>query len=204
VVVLAVMAGCLGSLPAVDPKPTVDNIPQDPPEVHPEASLNSSEVRQMERTVLKLTNQKREQRGRDKLSRNTELARINDYHAWHMWDQDYFFHVEPDGDDHDDRIEQFGYQCPEPSSEIQASNIIQNQESLNETARELVNSWMGSTGHRRALLDDGYNVAGVGIYIDQKDTVYAVMVFCQEVNERPANVRGTNETVPQPPNETAT
>jgi hypothetical protein len=61
---------------------------------------------------------------------------------------------------------------------------------------------MGSDAHREAMLNDWYDVAGVGIYVDRSDNVYAVIVFCKKVVKRPADVRGTNETVPQPLNET--
>lgn len=204
VVLMILLTGCVGFLPAGEPRPTVDDVPQDVPEVHPDAPLNTSEVRELEITVLQLVNYERGRRGIGDIRWSPELARVNDYHAWHMWDRDYFYHVEPDGDDHDDRIEQFGYRCPEPSSEVQQSSVVLKKDTKQSLARDLVDGWMNSPAHRSALLNTGYDVAGVGIYIDQTDTVYAVMVLCQEVNKRPANVRGTNETVPQPPNETTT
>jgi uncharacterized protein YkwD len=201
-ILLILLAGCTGSPLQGITRPTVDDIQRDAPETHPEGPLNESEVRRLERIVLNMANHERSQRGIGTLEWSPELARVNDYHAWDMWNRDYFSHIEPDGDSHGARIEQFGYRCPEPSGEVQASSVVLNDDTLRTLARDLVDSWMNSDAHRDGILEQYHRIAGVGIYVDQDDVVYAVMVLCQKVVKRPANVRGTNETVPQPLNET--
>jgi len=180
----------------------VDNVRQDVPETHPEGPLNASEVRRLERMVLEMANQEREQRGVDGLRWSPELAKVNDYHAWDMWNRDYFYHDEPDGDGPENRVEQFGYKCSNGLSEIQASADATYSDGLEGISGFLISGWLNSDSHRKSLLNDEHNTAGVGIYIDNSSNVYAVMILCDEVVKRPAGVRGTNETVPQPINET--
>lgn len=201
-VVLVLSAGCTGPLLGGLGRPTVDNVRQDVPETHPDGPLNASEVRRLERMVLGLANHERGRRGIDDLQWSPELAHVNDYHAWDMWNRNYFHHDEPDGDGPENRVEQFGYQCPDNLDELQVSNEILEGESIRETASEIINSWLKSDSHRRGLLSNENELSAIGIYVDQSGTVYTVMILCDEVVKRPADVRGTNETVPQPLNET--
>ncbi|MCA9619975.1 MAG: CAP domain-containing protein [Myxococcales bacterium] len=96
---------------------------------------------------------------------NAELAQAAQLHAEDMVDQGYFDHTSLDGRDFSARAKDAGYDAF-PSGE----NIAQGQK----TPAQVMDSWMGSSGHRANILSADHSEIGVGL-----DGVTWVQVFGQ-------------------------
>lgn len=153
----------------------------------------------VERLVHEVINQRRSERGLSVISHDQQIRTIARQHSNVMAEYRDIFHIQPDGDDLQDRFDQGDYSCrvsiDENTYSTGAENVAQTWYETNmisdrgelyyDTPRELavglVNQWMNSTGHRKNIFKSYWNNEGIGIAIieqDGKTAVYATQVFC--------------------------
>jgi len=122
----------------------------------PNAPAESAPVPVVAGDVGTRLNLVRSQRGLSQLAPSNALARAAQAHANDMSQNGYFSHTSPNGGTLVDRVQAAGY----PYCFV-AENIAQGQQS----AAEVMTSWMNSAGHRRNNLSDRateYGVARAG------------------------------------------
>lgn len=113
------------------------------------------------RATLCLLNVERAQRGLKPLRGSTPLRRAAVAFARRMVRDDFFAHVGPNGDRLRDRVKRTSYLRGTRAWSL-GENIAYGGGSQSTPAR-IVASWMASPGHRRNVLDGGYDHIGVGI-----------------------------------------
>lgn len=103
--------------------------------------------------VVAATNAERKDAGCDPVTLDSRLAAAAQEHAADMAANDYFSHTDQDGADSSDRMHDAGF-----GGSRTGENIAYGQE----TAAEVVATWMGSSGHRHNILNCAYDRIGVG------------------------------------------
>ena len=114
----------------------------------------------MEDQVFQLINQERANVGKPALVHDPVLRIVARAHSEDMRDRIFFDHVNPDGRTPGERVTLAGV-----SWTAVAENIAWN-EGYSDPGAQAVAQWMGSSGHRRNLLDEnnvGYTLTGVGV-----------------------------------------
>lgn len=153
----------------------------------------------IESLIYTYTNEQRSQNGLHKLILDPKLTAIAKAHSNDMADRNYLSHYNPEGLDPTARGLRNGYNCHKELgggyyAEGIAENIAQNwlytsymtrgiytsynwhsEESL---ARDIVDGWMSSAGHRQNILTATYDRIGIGVAISEDDAVYATQDFC--------------------------
>ena len=166
----------------------------------PEATsddYNRTEVRQEFQHLL---NEERERRGLQTLDRRTELQKMGQSHAENMATFEYMGHVQPDGDNIEDRYRERGL-LPECRLPLENSNryypgaenayqgyvdaeierdyapdfYVGNSEDL---AQVMFDSWMNSRPHRKAMLVSSADEMGLGFKTTEADKIYAALELC--------------------------
>jgi uncharacterized protein YkwD len=113
--------------------------------------------------TLCLLNKERKLRGRKPLRHNAVLRRAATQYARKMVRQDFFNHVEPDGDTFVDRIKRTTY--------LDTARWWALGENLGwgtgagATPAQTVRTWMGSWTHKRNIIAKKYSEIGIGIAI---------------------------------------
>jgi len=110
--------------------------------------------------VVKYTNTERAKAGLPALTTNNLLNQAAQTHSQKMATQDFYDHQGEDGKWHDDRITATGYDADYSSENIAAGQT---------TPKQVVESWMSSSGHRRNILSPEVTQIGVGYYFLQND-----------------------------------
>jgi len=103
--------------------------------------------------VLRLTNIERRKNGCGNLTADPSLTVSAGRHAEDMVARHFFDHVNPDGLDPFERMAAAGFH-----GSAMAENIAMGYDS----PKAVVDGWMNSDGHRRNILNCGYNRLGVG------------------------------------------
>lgn len=152
----------------------------------------------IENLIYQYTNEQRTRNGLATLANDASLASIARSHSEDMAVNGYMSHVNLDGKDPSDRAASVGYSCYKDYGTYYtygvAENIAQNwlytsymtsgiytsynwhtEESL---AREIVEGWMESPGHRQNILTSTYDRIGIGVGIASNDAVYSTQNFC--------------------------
>jgi uncharacterized protein YkwD len=110
--------------------------------------------------LLDLINQERISVGKSALIHDPDIRAVARAHSEDMRDRDFFDHVNPDGDGPGDRLIAGGI-----SYTAWAENIAWNL-GYPDPPLEAFNQWMGSSGHKRNMLDEanvGYTLCGIGV-----------------------------------------
>lgn len=160
------------------------------------AGVPRSDSRLVAYHVHRLANRERGRRGRRALVRDRRLDAVAQRHAADMSRRNYFSHTSPGGSTPTSRGERAGYTCSKASHAGLAENIfcmavwarmrrlpggragfdwIRDERRLASTATR---AWMGSTRHRRNVLDAGFSRLGVGVHVSGRGTAYFVQNFC--------------------------
>ena len=152
----------------------------------------------IESLVFQYTNEERNKHGKSSLTNDARLASIARGHSYDMGNRGFFDHDTPEGLEPTDRANNAGHSCRKDYGSYYTIGIAENiaqhwlytsymtigikssytwhsEESL---AREIVDGWMNSPGHRENILDSDYDRLGVGISITKDDAVYATQNFC--------------------------
>lgn len=111
----------------------------------------------LERQVLRITNKKRKAHGCSPLRANTKLRKAARKHSARMAKAQNLSHQLPGEPRLSRRVEKVGYR----NWTALAENIAYGQP----TARDVMSDWMGSSGHRRNILDCRLQHLGVGVVI---------------------------------------
>ena len=114
-----------------------------------EASTSSSP---MAEEVVTIVNSERSQNGCAPVSSEPRLTAAAQEHSEDMDERDYMAHQSPDGEGPGDRAERHGY------SAWGAENVAKGQQ----TAEQVMESWMNSPGHRDNILNCDLQTIGVG------------------------------------------
>lgn len=105
--------------------------------------------------VFELVNQERARSGLSAYAYDPALALSAQRHAVDMAEQGYFSHTSLDGRSFGDRTIAAGY-----DGSPRGENIARGQRS----PEQVMESWMGSGGHRANILSDSSNEIGVGFH----------------------------------------
>ena len=125
------------------------------------AEPTAANVSQVQRTVLCLVNRERTTRGLKRLRASSKLDKAATAHSRDMVRRGYFDHVSPGGGTMQDRLKQAGWFRGARSYAF-AENIAWGGGELG-SPKNIVESWMKSTGHRHNILRRQYTELGVGI-----------------------------------------
>jgi uncharacterized protein YkwD len=106
-----------------------------------------------ESEVIRLTNQERARNGCRAARHEPKLSTSARRHSQDMARNDFFSHTGSDGSDFSTRAKRAGY------NHAMSENIAKGHR----TAAEVVKGWMGSTSHRKAILDCAAKAVGVGV-----------------------------------------
>ncbi|OQB20492.1 MAG: Chlorophenol reductase precursor [Firmicutes bacterium ADurb.Bin182] len=121
-----------------------------------------------ETECIRLINIERTNRGLQALQTNWELSRCARYKSQDMINKNYFSHQSPTYGSPFTMMQSFGLKFS-----AAAENIAYGQR----TAREVVNAWMNSPGHRANILSQAYTVTGVGAAKKANGTLYWTQMF---------------------------
>ena len=142
-------------------------------------------VEQVENHVHDMTNDERTSRGIYHLARDNMLADIARDHSRDMAERRYFEHDTPEGLDPTARGLRAGYDCLKDYGSYYTRGLAENIFTISRAgsnpevlARQIVDSWMGSPGHRQNILELDYDKLGVGIAVSRAGAVYATQNFC--------------------------
>ena len=111
-------------------------------------------------SVLVGVNAARAKAGCAPLRMNNKLTAAAKAHARAMAEQNFFGHTGKDGSRFSNRIKRQGY-----SYRAAAENIAAGQK----TASQVVGNWLGSSGHRRNILNCGLKETGIAVVYQPDD-----------------------------------
>ena len=144
---------------------------QDPHKIYPgdkvyiplldEATLS------LEEEVVVLVNAERSRQGLRPLEMDWQVARVARHKSDDMRDNRYFSHTSPIYGSPFDMLKKFNI-----SYRTAGENIAKGQR----TARDVVNAWMNSEGHRRNILNSNFTKIGVGYSVGGGST-YWTQIF---------------------------
>lgn len=103
--------------------------------------------------VLKLVNEERSKQGLKALTLNSDLTNVAMAKAKDMKDNNYFSHISPTYGTPFEMLQHFGLHYS-----FAGENIASGQK----TAKQVMNDWMNSSGHRANILNKNYSELGVG------------------------------------------
>jgi uncharacterized protein YkwD len=150
----------------------------------------------LEQRLFDLVNEQRAAHGLEPLGWDDPLANVALAHSKDMAARGYFDHVNPDGDDVNDRAARSGLECRRGGRTGLGENLaltplysatlkredgsVSRYEwrTLDEVAAVTIEGWMASPGHRRNILDPGFSEHGIGVAIDSAFRVYVTDNFC--------------------------
>ena len=138
-------------------------------------SLESADLRAMERQTLDAINDVRRGHGLGELVQDPALARVARSHSLDMARRDYFAHRSPDGREVDDRARDAGI-----TFSLLGENLHKSRGADNPITTA-VESWMRSRRHREALLTPEYTRTGVGVAVDEGGELYFSQLFLRPV-----------------------
>jgi uncharacterized protein YkwD len=133
-------------------------------------------LKEVEQGMYRLTNELRRRHGLPVLTRDQSLNRVARAHSEDMVRRQYVNHVSPEGRTPQERL---ASGCPYALT-LTGENIwgAQGTHPLETTrlARIIVDTWMSSSGHREAMLQQEFTDTGVGV-VAAGQTVRATQVF---------------------------
>lgn len=130
--------------------------------------------------IVVYTNQARQEHQLSALKEDNRLAEVAAAHSQNMGDKGFFDHVDPAGNNHQNRLDQRYPGLVNGSGEnIARYPVVQGGDQ--ELARLLVEGWMNSPGHRANILKADYTAIGAGIS-QAGIYVYATQDFAQILN----------------------
>lgn len=180
--------------PAGDRTPAVVD-PDDPGNSSYETDVEVVRSVTVEDFVHAEINDRRAAHGLAPLEWDGTVASVARAHSADMARRDYFAHRNPDGQAPGDRFRDVADYCRGYGENIAKTwldrrvgqpggdGFVRHQ-TAEGLATGLVNQWMNSTPHRKAILEEddtpSWDRAGVGVYITDDGEVYAGQNFCRE------------------------
>ncbi|WP_228275638.1 CAP domain-containing protein [Gracilibacillus oryzae] len=114
---------------------------------------NGGQLDQIRQQVIDLTNKARQENGAGALQLDAELASVAQTKSEDMAQNNYFSHTSPTYGSPFDMMQTFGVEYTKASENIAAGQ---------QSAEQVVQSWLNSEGHRRNMLDPAVTHIGVG------------------------------------------
>lgn len=152
------------------------------------SNISELNVTEVEKGVRKRIQLLREEHGEKSLALDTRLDKISRRHSYSMVTKDFYSHVDPHFGGPSQRMNAYGYDCPEMLGEtihavpydvtLEKWNTTYNLSEESQIARFIVDSWMHSPEHRHELLDEEYDVVGVGIFVSKDGRILVTAEFC--------------------------
>ena len=159
-----------------------------------------SEVRRLERAIHAEVNQVRSGLGLQTMRYDRKLAQIARKHSKDMAQNHYFDHVSPNGKTFEDRYQAGRYRCSVPidaqSYALGAENLFVGHRaaafiehpdgrreevqllSVDTIAKQVVQGWMNSPGHRANLVRPIWLNEGIGVFLHSSGELYVTQNFC--------------------------
>lgn len=130
----------------------------------------------VESHVVELSDEARLDHGVGATTHDPALAAVARTHSRDMREREFVNHTTPDGRDPQDRVDAAGLDCTVGENIYQTPRgaLADSERAL---ADHVVRAWLGSPGHRRTLLGEGYTRQGVGVAVGA-DAVYVTQLFC--------------------------
>ncbi len=157
----------IGVSEIIDANPQIKN----PNLIYPGQKLNVPNIddaKTLENEVIRLVNVERANRGLELLKSNWQLSRVARYKSVDMRDKNYFSHTSPTYGSPFKMMEDFGLRFS-----TAGENIAMGQK----TAKEVMNAWMNSPGHRSNILSPSFSEIGVGVAKDKYGRFYWTQMF---------------------------
>lgn len=110
--------------------------------------------REMEREIIRLVNDERAKRGLPRVEENWQISRVARIKSEDMINNNYFSHNSPIYGSPFKMLSSFGINYTQAAENIALGQL---------TARQVMDSWMNSPGHRANILNANYNQIGVGV-----------------------------------------
>lgn len=130
----------------------------------------------VEQAVHAEVNEIRDRESLPALGLDRHLAGIAREHSRRMATNGFFSHESPDGDTVADRYDAWDYSWRRCGENIAARHPTSLRDAR-AIAREVVDGWLHSDGHRENLLDPDWNVEGIGVYYATDGSVYTTQNF---------------------------
>ena len=159
----------------------------------PSFAQQNVSIPDLERLIFELTNQERTNKGLSELAYDVELARIAREHSQDMIDRNFFAHNNPREESPTDRAIRNGYNVLKPFEGGNNYGVAENiaimpggievvgrgfiEATPEAIARNTVQSWMKSQGHRENILNPQYTNYGTGCTYDGKYKYYSTQLF---------------------------
>ncbi|MHB8068348.1 MAG: CAP domain-containing protein [Desulfobaccales bacterium] len=159
--------------------PAVDQLLTPPVVQHPKTVLAPPGVKHLpkvEDLVCDLTNRFRQAHGLPPLAKDEELRNAAQAYSDDMLVRGFFDHTTPDGLSFDERISNHYPHRFHVVGENIWSAFGYNPAKIQYVAKEIVDSWISSPGHRANLLSADYTHLGVGVSARQQ-TIRATQEF---------------------------
>lgn len=206
--VVVLLSGCLGlsggesssgqpvESPTPTPTPTATETPRVPtatptPAATPATSPTPTAINRTRVATLvhARVNDRRRDHGLSPLERDSALRGIARNHSRDMFDRSYFAHTGPDGETRADRYDRAGYECRIDTGDsyltgaenLYKLSITGQSLSDREIATRAVGAWMNSSAHRKQILNDAWERAGIGVAVGTRDGntfIYVTQNFC--------------------------
>lgn len=135
-------------------------------------STNETKIRM---AIHQQVNEERTSRGLPALSYSQQLEDVAQYHSDDMAEEGYFSHESPAGVSMKERYRRHGAPCIGGGENIYKTQSSASAEEA--LARETVDAWMNSPGHRRNILRERFNSQALGI-AEGDGWVYVTQNFC--------------------------
>ena len=187
--------------PTATPVPSPTSTPGPPtPTVSPiKKHASIIDILQLEALTHDLINAQRSAHGFQPLDHIEKIRLIARSHSEDMASRNFFSHDNPEGLDPSGRGQRAGYDCRKNYGSYYTYGLAENIHqgwlfgsyltsrgrtvptdwfSLEELARNAVNGWMNSPGHRQNILDLSYDRAGMGVAIGDDGKVFFTQNFC--------------------------
>ncbi len=161
-----IFVGQIVNIPSATNVPSTPSTPTTP--TVPSTPGTSSDIRALETEVIRLVNAARARAGRSALTENNQLSQVARTKSQDFINNNYFSHNSPIYGTPFNMLRSFGINFT-----AAAENIASGQRN----AAEVMNSWMGSPGHRANILDSAYNQIGVGVARDRNGNLYWTQMF---------------------------
>jgi len=153
------------------------------------------QARELERIIFELVNEVRTRHRLQPLSLDSKVTRAARLHSSDMSTRNYYGHNSPEGADAGERLNKAGVTwrgCAENIGRIKVWPRFlflgpvplpqpAARKSVVDLAREAVDGWFQSEGHRTTMLDDSFSTTGVGVAVSggrYRYAVYLTQDFC--------------------------
>lgn len=136
--------------------------------IETQAKANMTTYKNFMNDVVKYTNQYRAKHGLKAVTMDSTLALVASYRSVEMAERDVLSHTRPDGTKFYNLAQQYG---------ISYKYIGENIGAYQMNAKEIVDAWYNSPGHRANMLSKNYTKIGVGVGMTSDGYFYWTQLF---------------------------